>query len=125
SPAAPVRLDPTKTDQDAVSLPNPGTIDAFPGTLHRIESTSEDVTTVWSWLVLPDGASADTPAPLLLWIHGGPLMSWNSWSWRWCPWLLAARGYAVLLPNPALSQGFGQDFVRRRHREWGGASYPH
>jgi dipeptidyl aminopeptidase/acylaminoacyl peptidase len=60
---------------------------------------------------------------LLLWIHGGPLMSWNSWSWRWCPWVLAARGYAVLLPNPALSQGFGQDFVRRGWGEWGGAPY--
>ena len=50
-------------------------------------------------------------------------MSWNSWSWRWCPWVLAARGYAVLLPNPALSQGFGQDFVRRGWGEWGGAPY--
>jgi dipeptidyl aminopeptidase/acylaminoacyl peptidase len=37
--------------------------------------------------------------------------------------LLAARGYAVLLPNPALSQGFGQDFVRRGWGEWGAAPY--
>jgi dipeptidyl aminopeptidase/acylaminoacyl peptidase len=37
--------------------------------------------------------------------------------------VLAARGYAVLLPNPALSQGFGQDFVRRGWGEWGGAPY--
>ena len=22
------------------------------------------------------------PAPLLLWVHGGPVMSWNAWSWR-------------------------------------------
>jgi len=50
-------------------------------------------------------------------------MSWNSWSWRWNPWVMAARGYAVLLPNPALSQGFGQDFVRRGWGEWGGAPY--
>ena len=32
-----------------------------------------------------------------------PADGWNAWSWRWCPWVLAARGYAVLLPNPALS----------------------
>ena len=48
------------------------------------------------------------PAPLLLWIHGGPLGSWNAWTWRWNPWLLTAKGYAVLLPDPALSTGYGQ-----------------
>ena len=37
------------------------------------------------WLVLPEDASAENPAPLTLWVHGGPLNSWNSWSWRWCP----------------------------------------
>jgi dipeptidyl aminopeptidase/acylaminoacyl peptidase len=123
SPAVPVRLDATTPLQDPVVLPNPGTVDRLPGRLEEVEATAADGTRVQSWLVLPDGASAENPAPLLLWIHGGPLMSWNSWSWRWCPWVLAARGYAVLLPNPALSQGFGQDFVRRGWGEWGGAPY--
>jgi len=67
--------------------------------------------------------SPDSPAPLLLWIHGGPLMSWNAWSWRWCPWLMSARGYAILLPDPALSDGYGQDFVRRGWGQWGGTPY--
>jgi dipeptidyl aminopeptidase/acylaminoacyl peptidase len=123
SPAVPVRLDPVAPLQDPAVLPNPGSLDALPGTLQEVEATAADGTRVQSWLVLPEGASAETPAPLVLWIHGGPLMSWNSWSWRWCPWVLAARGYAVLLPNPALSQGFGQEFVRRGWGEWGGAPY--
>jgi dipeptidyl aminopeptidase/acylaminoacyl peptidase len=123
SPAQPVRLDPTATGQDPEPLPCPGRIDRLPGTLTEVTATAADGATVQSWLVLPEGASAENPAPLVLWIHGGPLMSWNSWSWRWCPWVLAARGYAVLLPNPALSQGFGQDFVRRGWGEWGGAPY--
>ncbi|MBA3340032.1 MAG: S9 family peptidase [Geodermatophilaceae bacterium] len=123
SPSLPVRLDPSRTDQDAVALPSPGTIERLPGTLHRIEATTEDGATIASWLVLPAGASSDSPAPLLLWIHGGPLMSWNAWSWRWCPWLMAARGYAVLLPDPALSDGYGQDFVRRGWGQWGGTPY--
>jgi dipeptidyl aminopeptidase/acylaminoacyl peptidase len=123
SPPVPVRLDPAAAGQEPVPLPNPGTIDSFPGSLHEVQATAADGTRVQSWLVLPEGASADSPAPLVLWIHGGPLMSWNSWSWRWCPWVLAARGYAVLLPNPALSQGFGQDFVRRGWGEWGEAPY--
>ncbi|WP_299957217.1 S9 family peptidase [uncultured Modestobacter sp.] len=123
TPPVPVRLDPAATGQDPVPLPNPGTISSFPGTLRELDATAADGTRVQSWLVLPEGAGADTPAPLVLWIHGGPLMSWNSWSWRWTPWVLAARGYAVLLPNPALSQGFGQDFVRRGWGEWGDAPY--
>ena len=123
SPPLPVRLDPATPMQDPTALPSPGALGALPGTLHEVEATGADGVRVHSWLVLPEGASAESPAPLLLWIHGGPLMSWNSWSWRWCPWVLAARGYAVLLPNPALSQGFGQDFVRRGWGEWGGAPY--
>ncbi|MGK5170258.1 S9 family peptidase [Geodermatophilus sp. CPCC 205761] len=122
-PPAPVRLDPEATGQHPEPLPNPGTLGGLPGTLHEVEATAADGSRVQSWLVLPEGASAQSPVPLLLWIHGGPLMSWNSWSWRWCPWLMAARGYAVLLPNPALSQGFGQDFVRRGWGEWGEAPY--
>ncbi|RFU18809.1 S9 family peptidase [Geodermatophilus marinus] len=122
-PPAPVRLDPHATGQHPAPLPNPGTLPGLPGTLHEVGATAEDGSRVQSWLVLPEGASAERPAPLLLWIHGGPLMSWNSWSWRWCPWVMAARGYAVLLPNPALSQGFGQDFVRRGWGRWGEEPY--
>ena len=32
---------------------------------------------------------------------------------------MAARGYAVLLPDPALSTGYGLDFIARAHRDWG------
>ncbi len=62
-------------------------------------------------------------APLLLWIHGGPLASWNAWHWRWNPWVMAARGYAVLLPDPALSTGYGQEFIQRGWGSWGFAPY--
>jgi dipeptidyl aminopeptidase/acylaminoacyl peptidase len=36
---------------------------------------------------------------------------------------LAARGYAVLLPDPALSTGYGQDFIQRGWGAWGRAPY--
>ncbi len=122
APPQPVRLDATATDGEHVPLRAPGTTDV-PGTLHRIDATAADGTTVEGWLVLPDGASAHAPAPLLLWIHGGPLGSWNGWSWRWNPWLMAARGYAVLLPDPALSTGYGAKMVQRGWGQWGGAPY--
>ncbi len=122
SPPRPVRLDGTATDGAATGLPAPGAW-AGAGALERIETTAADGTTVPAWLVLPEGASAAAPAPLLLWIHGGPLGSWNGWSWRWNPWLMAGRGYAVLLPDPALSSGYGAHMVQRGWGEWGGASY--
>jgi hypothetical protein len=55
----------------------------------------------------------------VLWVHGGPLSSWNTWSWRWGPWLLVAQGYAVLLPDPALSTGDGNDQVKAGWGNWG------
>jgi len=36
---------------------------------------------------------------------------------------MAARGYAVLLPDPALSTGYGHDFIARGHGQWGGRPY--
>jgi dipeptidyl aminopeptidase/acylaminoacyl peptidase len=95
-------------------------LSTLPGTLSDVTTTAADGTTVRSWLVLPED---QTPAPLLLWVHGGPLNSWNSWSWRWNPWLMAARGYAVLLPDPALSTGYGQDFIQRGWGAWGGPPF--
>ena len=78
--------------------------------------------TASSWLALP-ADRRDGGHPLLLWIHGGPLGSWNAWSWRWNPWLLVSKGYAVLLPDPALSTGYGQDFIQRGWGAWGAAPY--
>jgi dipeptidyl aminopeptidase/acylaminoacyl peptidase len=122
-PARPVRLDATTPDQQSVALNGPCEVPALPGRLEDVETTAEDGTRVRSWLCLPEGASADAPAPLLLWIHGGPLGSWNAWSWRWNPWIAVARGYAVLLPDPALSTGYGLDFVARGWGAWGAAPY--
>jgi dipeptidyl aminopeptidase/acylaminoacyl peptidase len=122
SPPHPVRLDAAATDGTHVALRAPGSTDV-PGTLERVDTTADDGTTVEGWLVRPEGMSASRPAPLLLWIHGGPLGSWNSWSWRWNPWLMAAKGYAVLLPDPAFSTGYGAKMIQRAWGQWGGAPF--
>ncbi|KLN35783.1 peptidase S9 [Cellulosimicrobium funkei] len=112
-----------RTPVPATPLRGPVATPDLPGTLVDVETAASDDVRVRGWLALPHGASADDPAPLLLWIHGGPLGSWNAWSWRWNPWLMVARGYAVLLPDPALSTGYGQDFVQRGWGSWGKAPY--
>ncbi|WP_232667237.1 prolyl oligopeptidase family serine peptidase [Pseudonocardia sp. TRM90224] len=123
TPPAPVRLDAAVPDQQPVLLLAPAPVPVVPGTLVEVEATALDGTPLRSWLALPPDASPDAPAPLLLWIHGGPLGSWNAWQWRWNPWLMTARGYAVLLPDPGLSTGYGLDFVRRGWGAWGDEPY--
>ncbi len=122
SPPRPVRLDAGATDGEPLVLDAPGKTDA-PGRLERVSTAAADGTTIEGWLALPDEASADSPAPFLLWIHGGPLNSWNAWAWRWNPWLLVAKGYAVLLPDPALSTGYGAAMIDRGWGQWGGNPY--
>ncbi|GIG76252.1 S9 family peptidase [Planosporangium flavigriseum] len=126
SPPAPVRI---ALDGASAHAPLPGPVEALgvsvrvPGRLEEVTTTAEDGTPLRAWIALPQNAGADSPVPLLLWIHGGPLHSWNAWSWRWNPWIAVAHGYAVLLPDPALSTGYGIDFIRRGWGAWGGAPY--
>jgi dipeptidyl aminopeptidase/acylaminoacyl peptidase len=122
TPPRPVRLDAAATDGEPTELSAPGATDAT-GPVEAITVEAADGTTVHAWLALPEGASAESPAPLVLWIHGGPLGSWNGWSWRWNPWLLVAKGYAVLLPDPALSTGYGATMIARGWGQWGGAPF--
>ena len=126
SPPAPVRV---PLDGSSAVAPLPGPTEALgvdvrvPGRLAEVTTTAADGTPLRAWIALPQQASADVPAPLLLWIHGGPVHSWNAWSWRWNPWIAVAHGYAVVLPDPALSTGYGIDFIRRGWGSWGGAPY--
>ena len=123
APPTPVRVRIGADPSQLEALPSPGGDVSVPGTMTEVAATVADGTKVRAWLVLPEGASADNPAPLLLWVHGGPMMSYNSWSWRWSPWLMAARGYAVLMPDPALSTGYGHHMIVRGWDHWGGNPY--
>ncbi|KHK95651.1 peptidase S9 [Microbacterium mangrovi] len=120
TPLHPVRIDRNGT---VIELATPAPIPEVPARMTDVETTAADGARVRGWLLLPQDAAADAPAPLLLWIHGGPLNSWNAWSWRWNPQLAVARGYAVLLPDPALSTGYGLDFIARGWNAWGAAPY--
>jgi dipeptidyl aminopeptidase/acylaminoacyl peptidase len=122
SPARPVRLDARASGQQPEVLPFPGLSEAelaVPGVAERLTATASDGTPIGSWLVRPADASAEKPAPLVVFIHGGPVGTWNTWHWRWNPHLLVERGYAVLLPDPAISTGYGQAFVHRGWGRWG------
>lgn len=115
-PAEVVRID--VATGETTRLPNPAERPLLPGWMEEITTTAADGTPLRGWLCLPESAT-ETPAPLAVFIHGGPVSSWNSWTWRWTPWTVVAQGYAVLLPDPALSTGYGQEFVQRGWGRWG------
>lgn len=121
SPPRAVALDARAVDQTPRPLPSPGE-GAAPGRVERVAAAAPDGTRVPSWLVLPADA-AERPAPLVVWVHGGPVSSWTGWHWRWNPHLLADRGYAVLLPDPALSTGYGHGYIARGWGRWGDEPY--
>ena len=109
TPPRPVRI---TADGTAWELPAPGGVGALPGTLEWV-STDVDGIEVGGWLCVPASANASAPAPVMLWIHGGPHGSYNAWSWRWCPWFAVEAGYAVLMPDPAMSTGYGDAGLNR------------
>jgi dipeptidyl aminopeptidase/acylaminoacyl peptidase len=119
APPTPVRID--ASTGEVTTLPAPGSPLTPPGRLTEIAATAPDGAEVRGWLVLPEPGAG--PAPLVLWVHGGPFSSWNGWSWRWNPWIMAAHGYAVLLPDPCLSTGYGREHIRRGYGRWGDATF--
>jgi dipeptidyl aminopeptidase/acylaminoacyl peptidase len=83
------------------------------GTASEMTCRTKDDFEIHSHLVMPPRASAEAPAPLVLWAHGGP-RGWNSQNfWLRCPYVLAERGYAVLMVNPGRSTGYGQALMER------------
>jgi acetyl esterase/lipase len=87
------------------------------GRMERLSYHAPDGSTWRSWLCLPEHDPGGG-LPVLVWCHGGPLLSWTDWSWRWNPWPFVAEGYAVLMPDPPLSLGYGQDAVERGWGRW-------
>lgn len=101
-------------------LANPASTIDEDGTLDEVEARAEDGTAVRAWLALPD---SEGPHPLVVFAHGGPWGSWNAWTYRWNPGPFVAAGYAVLLPDPAISTGYGQAMIDRGQQQLGGVPF--
>ena len=78
-------------------------------------------------LLSPANPRPGVRAPLILNVHGGPAGT-NSQTFsagsRTYPWpLFMQQGWAVLLPNPRGSGGYGEAFRSANVRDWGGKDY--
>src|SRR5690606_26371378 len=84
---------------------------------------STDGVDVEGLLIYPHGYEEGKRYPLVLQVHGGPASLWTERFYaNWHDWaqMLAAQGYAVLLPNPRGSIGYGAAFEQLLQDDVGG-----
>jgi dipeptidyl aminopeptidase/acylaminoacyl peptidase len=83
---------------------------------------SKDGTSVAGYLYKPVDYDAAKKVPTLLRPHGGPVGQYAA-SFDHLSQLFAANGYAVLLPNPRGSSGYGEKFCAAIYADWGNKDY--
>jgi dipeptidyl aminopeptidase/acylaminoacyl peptidase len=87
--------------------------------VNRSSVTRPDGTEIEYFTMLPAHRTARR-LPLHLDIHGGPHASWPSANRLAQHQAIAAAGYALILPNPRGSSGYGQEFTAACTGDWGG-----
>lgn len=93
--------------------------DIAPPTIKAVSWASADGTTIEGIRVTPGGwVRQDGPLPTILWLHGGPASQFRH-AFNGTANLFAANGYAVLMPNPRGSTGYGEAFTKATARAWG------
>ena len=80
------------------------------------------------FLTLPVGYDPARKYPLLTVVHGGPASRFDHTFLGYLGYLypsqvLAARGYAVLRPNPRGTGGYGEPFRQANRNDWGGMDW--
>lgn len=81
---------------------------------------SADGTDIQGFIYPP--ANGRRKAPGFLYIHGGPTGQYDH-SFDCAAQLFAAAGYAVIMPNPRGSTGFGEKFAAALFADWGGVDF--
>jgi dipeptidyl aminopeptidase/acylaminoacyl peptidase len=122
---SPVRLTFTNPELQDVSL----------GVQEVVHWKSSDGLEIEGLLLLPPGSPAGKPYPLLTYVHGGPS---GRFAAEFSPQIgspypiqaecyplqvLAGLGYAVFMPNPRGSYGYGEKFRKANLLDWGGGDY--
>ncbi len=99
--------------------------DAFLDGVHvqpyeQIAYAAPDGEQIQGWVVRPPGFQAGTH-PLAVEMHGGPHAMWGPGELSmWHEYqMLAGAGYVVFLSNPRGSDGYGFEWKRAIHRNWG------
>jgi dipeptidyl aminopeptidase/acylaminoacyl peptidase len=87
-----------------------------------VQFKSKDGTVVHGYLYKPLDYAPGKKVPTILRPHGGPVWSYYA-EFTHLAQLFAANGYAVLLPNPRGSSGYGQSYAKAIWADWGNKDY--
>jgi dipeptidyl aminopeptidase/acylaminoacyl peptidase len=107
------------SDRTRLSLPNTETTSFDEhAQWQELTVTAKDGAEIQSFVITPNTPG---PHPVLFWVHGGPISHFADWwHWRWNPLVFAEQGYAVVMPNPRGSRGFGGAFIEGIwNNQWG------
>jgi dipeptidyl aminopeptidase/acylaminoacyl peptidase len=106
---------------------NPGVRELLSFKKERITWEGAEGQSIEGLVIYPVGYRAGQKVPLVLNVHGGPAgthsntFSAGSRIYAWP--LFAQKGYAILLPNPRGSGGYGGAFRASNVRDWAGKDY--
>ena len=102
-----------------IHAPAPRAIRTAPhAELEDIAFRSFDGLEIPGFLMRPRNASPDRPAPAVVYPHGGPTDAYGD-EWDGHAQYFVDKGYAWLAINFRGSTGYGRDFERRNHGDWG------
>lgn len=126
---------PDKFSPVRLTFTNPELQDVSLGAQEIVHWKSSDGLVIEGLLLLPPGSPAGKPYPLLTYVHGGPSGRFVA---EFSPQIgspypiqaecyplqvLAGLGYAVFMPNPRGSYGYGEKFRKANLLDWGGGDY--
>jgi dienelactone hydrolase len=101
---------------------NPALDPARLAVMQPIHYAASDGTDIPGYITRPVGMEAARKLPLVVLPHDGPLAR-SGRSYSWLQQFLVSRGYAVLQMNFRGSSGFGTEWRRSAHQDWGGLTY--
>lgn len=83
--------------------------------------TTDDDFEIEYWVMPPAGYEPGESYPTVLQIHGGPSAMWGTGeASMWHEFqLFTAQGFGVVYANPRGSGGYGKDFQKGNHQDWG------
>jgi dipeptidyl aminopeptidase/acylaminoacyl peptidase len=114
-----LRLARDGAEPEVVLAPTPLAIRCAPHVEPEVVTYSSfDGLGISAYLFRPEGASAESRAPAVVYPHGGPIAAYGH-EWDGHAQYFVEKGYAWIAPNFRGSTGYGRDFERALHGKIG------
>jgi dipeptidyl aminopeptidase/acylaminoacyl peptidase len=92
------------------------------GQIEEVWFKGPDKNDLQGWILKPPGFDPAKKYPSILEIHGGPQTQYGNLFMHEF-YYLAAHGYVVYFTNPRGGRGYGEEYTKAIHGDWGNADY--